>query len=57
MDDPPYNDSPCDYAQYNQDGKCPCTNCLVKMICDPYSACEDFRNFRNIEDPYLNIKR
>jgi hypothetical protein len=57
MDDPPHNDSPCDYAQYNQDGKCPCTNCLVKMICDPYSACEDFRNFRNIEDPYLNIKR
>ena len=33
---------PCIYMSYfktNQNGKCPCSNCLVKVVCE--EACED----------------
>jgi len=33
---------PCIYLSYfktNQNGECPCSNCLVKVVCE--EACED----------------
>lgn len=34
----------CDLAKINTNGDCPCTHCLVKMVCD--SPCKDFYIFR-----------
>ena len=30
----------CDYHNYNINGKCPCTTCIIKMMC-----CEDCDKF------------
>ncbi len=33
----------------NIDGECPCTNCLVKVIC--FNSCKEYRSFKaRIED-------
>jgi len=33
----------CHYALGNSDGKCPCTTCIVKSMCE--QSCEDFEKF------------
>ncbi len=39
-----YNDSPC--SDYNPDGNCPCTNCIVKTMCQ--GSCNDFDTWESI---------
>ena len=35
---------PCCNMGYNDKGQCPCTLCIVKMMCD--SSCDDYFNYR-----------
>ncbi len=28
-------------SEYNKDGNCPCTNCIVKTMCVASSSCDD----------------
>jgi hypothetical protein len=42
---------PCPNMLFNLSGKCPCTNCLVKVMCNEecdnwYAWLEDRRNFK-----------
>jgi len=38
----------CGYAKNNKDGKCPCSACVVKVMCvDP---CDDYNSFGNMVD-------
>lgn len=40
----PDKGSSCKFSGYNYDGKCPCTNCIIKMMCG--EPCNDYANFR-----------
>ena len=33
----------CYWDYYNKDGTCPCSNCLVKMMCN--EACDEFEKW------------
>jgi hypothetical protein len=35
----------CTLKEYNDEGQCPCSRCIVKMICE--HACNDYHAFRN----------
>ena len=30
----------CSFTEYNEEGDCPCTNCLVKVPCDGTEVCK-----------------
>lgn len=34
----------CSYVRYNKEGKCPCTLCIVKCMCD--QGCPSFDVFK-----------
>lgn len=34
----------CSYMKFNQNSKCPCTLCIVKMVC--LKACQDWKQFK-----------
>jgi hypothetical protein len=34
----------CTFHPYNDNGNCPCTKCIIKMMCD--DPCDDFSSFR-----------
>jgi hypothetical protein len=34
----------CKFNAYNDFGKCPCTRCIIKMMCE--DVCDDFDKFR-----------
>ncbi len=36
----------CNYVKYNRNGVCPCTNCLIKMVCEDTgdSLCDEWKN-------------
>lgn len=34
----------CNIKMLNREGKCPCTRCIIKMVC--HDSCDDFDNFR-----------
>lgn len=34
----------CLFDHYNDKGQCPCSNCIIKCMCDV--PCEDFSDFR-----------
>ena len=42
----------CPYESHNKEGKCPCTECLVKVTCD--KICVDYERYstdaRNIRE-------
>lgn len=38
-----YDDKWCDYRDANVNGICPCTQCIVKAMCE--LDCEDFSNY------------
>jgi hypothetical protein len=38
--------SACILIKHNQKGKCPCTLCIVKTMCD--DACQSFIQFENL---------
>ncbi len=41
-----------DYTRENDVGSCPCSTCLIKMICK--KACDDYIDFRaQMRKPYL----
>lgn len=35
----------CNYSKYNKNGVCPCTNCLIKMVCENTgdNLCDDWK--------------
>lgn len=35
----------CSFKEYNEEGQCPCTTCVVKVMCE--HACNDYHVFRN----------
>lgn len=35
----------CMFKVFNDEGQCPCTLCVVKMMCE--NACNDYHVFRN----------
>jgi len=37
--------SHCSFREYNDKGRCPCTLCIVKCMCQ--RACHDYLGFRN----------
>ena len=39
----------CIYSRFNKYGECPCSTCLVKMMCN--NLCEEFIIFKNKKDP------
>jgi hypothetical protein len=34
----------CNFYGYNHTGDCPCTDCVIKMMCN--TPCDDFTHFR-----------
>jgi len=34
----------CTYVRYNKDGQCPCTKCIVKMICQ--QGCPEYDTYK-----------
>ena len=38
----------CSYAKYNEEGNCPCTECIVKPMC--VDSCEDYNTFKSNVD-------
>ena len=38
----------CNYSYFNQDGKCPCTSCIVKVMCT--DVCDKYKDFTDIAD-------
>jgi len=36
----------CNYPEYNKNGVCPCTNCLIKMVCndDDIELCDEWKH-------------
>jgi len=35
----------CHYSTYNEEGQCPCSTCIIKMMCQ--NICVDFHTFEN----------
>jgi len=35
---------PCSSEVYNSEGQCPCSNCIIKCMCQ--NACPDYHKFR-----------
>lgn len=44
------NDDPiiCSYTNHNKDGKCPCSSCIIKMMCE--ITCDEYEDFVDIVD-------
>ena len=42
----------CYWYSYNKDGSCPCTNCLIKMICDLF--CDNFGKWTEKMEPPMD---
>lgn len=40
----------------NKTVKCPCIDCLVKTMCDVYSLCNKYREYRNTIRQYREYK-
>jgi hypothetical protein len=40
--------SKCIREQYNFDGSCPCSHCLIKSMCD--KGCSEFESFAKLVD-------
>jgi hypothetical protein len=36
----------CMYSKYNNHGECPCTNCILKMVCS--LSCDQMKIWANI---------
>ena len=39
-----YKDGSCKFNAYNDCGQCPCSVCIVKVMCQ--DVCDDFNKFR-----------
>jgi len=40
-----YFDGGCAYTKYNGTGECPCTPCVIKIMCE--KICDPFRDYMN----------
>ena len=38
----------CPYIKHNSDGKCPCSKCVVKVMCD--QPCDKYENFKDYHE-------
>ena len=45
----------CRFQTSNVEGKCPCSECIVKMMCD--TDCPTFREYTDVIDTILKLKK
>jgi hypothetical protein len=50
-----YTVGDCTHICYNDDGKCPCTRCVVKPMCK--DACVDYDNFTKKNNANDRLRR
>lgn len=43
-----YDNDVCSFEQFNENGECPCTECLIKMMCS--NGCEEYLGWSNQKD-------
>jgi hypothetical protein len=46
-------DGTCDTYKFNYDGECPCTECIVKVMCE--GSCNDYEYFRREKQSHKSL--
>jgi len=55
LDDITFISDRCRYNRSNDEGKCPCTECIVKVMCN--DPCREFEDFTFSSRNLLKIQR
>jgi hypothetical protein len=43
----------CSFPSSMEGIKCPCIDCIVKMICEEYHTCDDWLSYENLDLPKI----